>query len=241
MTSADRSQISALNDEIKRNTDALNGKGSSSLNKTPEQMRLEIATAQSRINEIKYNKPGILPTSDPSGRNYQSVINMLGDSKISTNQLGASTAGAICYIQTHAAQMGHDTVDYWKQQISNNGVGVTNQQYHGMQSLSLGAGSGWVPEGNKYVSHNTTDGRRGVIPVLSADVNALNNSKANTAIAWIDNNNDGVANHYIRIVRDTDGFWYNYDHNRSGQAINRPEKVNFNNVYGIEYNPLSSD
>ncbi|WP_061298864.1 hypothetical protein, partial [Leptospira borgpetersenii] len=241
LTSADRSQISALNDEIKRNTDALNGKGSSSLNKTPEQMRLEIATAQSRINEIKYNKPGILPTSDPSGRNYQSVINMLGDNKISTNQLGASTAGAICYIQTHAAQMGHDTVDFWKQQISNNQVGVTNQQYHGMQSLALGAGSGWVPEGNKYVSHNTTDGRRGVIPVLSADVNALNNSKANTAIAWIDNNNDGAANHYIRIVRDTDGFWYNYDHNRSGQAINRPEKVNFNNVYGIEYNPLSSD
>ncbi|EMJ62139.1 hypothetical protein LEP1GSC051_1219 [Leptospira sp. P2653] len=245
LTSADRSQISALNDEIKRNTDALNGQGSSSLNKTPEQMRLEIATAQSRINEIKYNKPGILPTSDPSGRNYQSVINMLGDSKISTNQLGASTTGAICYIQTHAAQMGYDTVDYWKQQISNNGVGVTNQQYHGMQAPALGAGSGWVPEGNKPLGFRRTteaDGyRSGVIPVLSADVNALNNSRANTAIAWIDNNNDGVANHYVRIVRDTDGFWYNYDHNRSGQAINRPEKVNFNNVYGIEYNPLSSD
>ncbi|EMF84428.1 hypothetical protein LEP1GSC188_0584 [Leptospira weilii serovar Topaz str. LT2116] len=137
--------------------------------------------------------------------------------------------------------MGHDTVDFWKQQISNNGVGVTNQQYHGMQAPALGAGSGWVPEGNKYVGHTTTDGRTGVIPVLSTDVNALNRSNANTAIAWIDNNNDGAANHYIRIVRDTDGFWYNYDHNRSGQAINRPEKVNFNNVYGIEYNPLSSD
>ncbi|UPY76959.1 hypothetical protein FH581_013540 [Leptospira weilii] len=156
LTSADRSQISALNDEIKRNTDALNGKGSSTLNKTPEQMRLEIATAQSRINEIKYNKPGILPTSDPSGRNYQSVINMLGDSKISTNQLGASTTGAICYIQTHAAQMGYDTVDYWKQQISNNGVAVTNQQYHGMQAPALGAGSGWVPEGNKPLGFRRT-------------------------------------------------------------------------------------
>ncbi|WP_235591692.1 hypothetical protein, partial [Leptospira borgpetersenii] len=245
LTSADRSQISALNDEIKRNTDALNGKGSSSLNKTPEQMRLEIATAQSRINEIKYNKPGILPTSDPSGRNYQSVINMLGDSKISTNQLGASTAGAICYIQTHAAQMGHDTVDYWKQQISNNGVGVTNQQYHGMQALALGAGSGWVPEGNKPLGFRRTteaDGyRSGVIPVLSSDVNALNNSRANTAIAWIDNNNDGVANHYIRIVRGTDGTWYNYDHNRNGKQIAEPKPINFNNVYGIEYNPSSSD
>ncbi|MBW9233930.1 TIGR04388 family protein [Leptospira santarosai] len=241
LTADDRSQIRTLNDEIKRNTDALNGRGNSSLNKTPEQMRLEIATAQSRINEIKYNKPGILPTSDPSGRNYQSVINMLGDSKISTNQLGASTAGAICYIQTHSAQLGQDTVDFWRQQISNNAVGVTNQQYHGMQAPAVGAGGSWVPEGNKYVSHTTTDGRTGVISVLSSDVNALNNSRANTAIAWIDNNNDGVANHYVRIVRDTDGFWYNYDHNRQGQAINRPEKINFNNVYGIEYNPLSSD
>ncbi|EMS84542.1 hypothetical protein LEP1GSC074_0920 [Leptospira noguchii str. Hook] len=241
LTSGDRAQIGALNDEIKRNTDALNGKGSSSLNKTPEQMRLEIAIAQTKINEIKYNKPGILPTSDPSGKNYQSVINMLGDSKISTNQLGASTAGAICYINVHAAQMGHDTVDFWKQQIMNNGVGITNQQYHGMQAPALGQGSGWVPEGNKYVSHNTTDGRTGVIPVLSADVNALNNSKANTAIAWIDNNNDGAANHYIRIVRGADGVWRNYDHNRSGDDIMKPQKVNFNNVYGIEYNPSSSD
>ncbi|WP_438266269.1 TIGR04388 family protein [Leptospira kirschneri] len=241
LTSSDRSQIQALNDEIKRNTDALNGKGNSTSNKSPDQLRLEISAAQSKINEIKYNKPGILPTSDPSGKNYQSVINMLGDSKISTNQLGASTAGAICYINVHAAQMGHDTVDFWKQQIMNNGVGITNQQYHGMQAPALGAGSGWVPEGNKYVSHNTTDGRTGVIPVLSADVNALNNSKANTAIAWIDNNNDGAANHYIRIVRGSDGNWYNYDHNRQGDDIKKPQKVNFNNVYGIEYNPLSSD
>ncbi|MDI7215807.1 hypothetical protein [Leptospira santarosai] len=241
LTADDRSQIRTLNDEIKRNTDALNGRGNSSLNKTPEQMRLEIATAQSRINEIKYNKPGILPTSDPSGRNYQSVINMLGDSKISTNQLGASTAGAICYIQTHSAQLGQDTVDFWRQQISNNAVGVTNQQYHGMQAPAVGAGGSWVPEGNKYVSHTTTDGRTGVISVLSSDVNALNNSRANTAIAWIDNNNDGVANHYVRIVRGADGVWYNYDHNRQGRNIQNPETVNFNNVYGIEYNPLSSD
>ncbi|EMO64116.1 hypothetical protein LEP1GSC133_2286, partial [Leptospira borgpetersenii serovar Pomona str. 200901868] len=54
-------------------------------------------------------------------------------------------------------------------------------------------------------------------------------------------NNDGAANHYIRIVRGTDGVWRNYDHNRRDREIRNPKEVNFNNVYGIEYNPLSSD
>ncbi|EQA36234.1 large structural domain protein [Leptospira inadai serovar Lyme str. 10] len=255
LTRQDREDIGNLKAQIAENTKLLNSKSLSA----GDQLLLtsQIEQAKLKINLIKYNKESVLPAGNVDSKNYQDVINMLGDNKITSNQLGASTAGAICYVAVHTNYMGKDPVEFWAQQAAAGNVGITNQKYRGLYAPALGKGSGWSEDGminvqNKtngyYLPSNNPDpkkwtfieGKGGIIPVSSSDVDTLNNSKANTALAWVDTDNDGVANHYVRIVRGPNGNWYNFDHNRSGDLINRPAYVNFNNVYGLEYNPKSS-
>ncbi len=161
-------------------------------------------------------------------RRYGQVRDLILNNKISSYDLGSSTTAAICFVNSHSNFLGVDTKTNYFAQAQLGNIGMTNSDYRGMKAPSLGWGSQW--SGNLNTLKNPVSGE---VSVTRTQVNTLNRSGANNAIVFTDTTGDGNANHWQRVVRGTDGNWYDINNNR---ADRKPTKMDFSNVYQIKYN-----